>query len=405
MNWLICSCVLSCFLFAGCARTHTNGTAAPMMNAVSSQSPANEELMESVIKVKTTLSKAKSSSWKVDETKMVGHETLRSVHFLDAIHGWAGGKDVLYRTADGGKTWLRVDIDLAQNASVTQVVFLNLATGWVVVQNEAASPLTYQANHFWLMQTNDGGQTWKAQLENADSVVNRIRFSNEQEGWLAGTKYTNLMPLRAHEFVFHTLDRGEHWLDVSEQLNQMLERARIRPSITDIIPEGALTASVLTVEGSVFRTDDGGRSWRQRNGTIDDSSYACSCHLGITDDHRLWVGGDKDDSRSMLGMVAVKEDDSWKEYLLGGVSFSDLLFLSRDRILTCGSTTPNQQGYTEKRQAVVSYSSDGGTTWSFIYRNPRVKKINAIAVVDPDHIWAVGDDGVILRLTATTKID
>src|SRR3989442_3625703 len=106
-----------------------------------------------------------------------------------------------------------------------------------------------------------------------------------------------------------------------------------------------------------------------------------------------------------MGMVALKEGDSWKEYLLARVSFADVVFLSRDRILTCGSTTPNQHGYTEKREAVVSYSSDGGTTWSFIYHNPKASKINAFAVVDPDHIWAVGDGGLILRLTTTTKTD
>ncbi|MDQ5845389.1 MAG: hypothetical protein M3539_08855 [Acidobacteriota bacterium] len=115
-------------------------------------------------------------------------------------------------------------------------------------------------------------------------------------------------------------------------------------------------------------------------------------------DDRLWVGGHKDDSRSVLGMVAVNEGDSWKEYLLFGVSFFDIMFLSRDRVLTCGSATPDQQGYTEKRHAVVSYSADGGPTWSLIYRNPKARKINALAAVDADHVWAVGDDGLILRL-------
>jgi photosystem II stability/assembly factor-like uncharacterized protein len=372
------------------------------MDAVSSQSPANEELMESVTKVKTTLSKAYSSSWKVDETEMIGHENLRSVYFLDAIHGWVGGKRVLYRTSDAGKTWLSVDIGLAENASVSQVVFLNATTGWIVAQEEASSPLKYQENRFWLMQTKDGGQTWRTQLEGQDSVLNRIRFVNEGEGWLVGMKYTNLVPLRAHHFIFHTLDLGEHWVDVSEPLNQMLVEMPLKPGFTDVMPEGLSTVRVLMPGGSIFKTEDGGRNWRLLNGTIDDSTYACSCLIGLTEDKRLWVGGEKDDSHSVLGMVAVKDGGSWKEYLLGSVSFSDILFLSRQRVLTSGSTTPNQREYIEKRQAVITYSSDGGTTWSFVYRNQNASKISALALVDSDHIWAVGDAGLLLRLTATT---
>jgi photosystem II stability/assembly factor-like uncharacterized protein len=163
------------------------------------------------------------------------------------------------------------------------------------------------------------------------------------------------------------------------------------------MPEGPLTASVVLPRGSVFKTVDGGQSWLRQNGTVDDSSYACSCHLGTTDDGRLWVGGDKDDSRSVRGMVAVREGDSWKEYLLNGVSFSDILFLSRSRILTVGSSTPDQEESTEKRYAALSYSSDGGETWSIVYLNQKAGKLHALVAVDSEHAWAVGDEGLILR--------
>jgi len=362
----------------------------------------NERRREEVIHVKTVLSKAELSSWKVDETRPIDQKALRSVFFIDEMHGWVGGTGTLYRTVDGGKTWLGVDIGVSKAAFVTKFLFTNLAEGWAVAQEESSDPLTYHDNHFWLLRTGDGGRTWTTQLDSEDSVVNQIRFANEREGWLVGIKYTGLKPLRGHDFIFHTVDLGKHWLDVSEPLNRMLNDMPIKVEFTDIMPEGPQTASVLLPTGSVFKTDDAGLSWRQQNGIIDDFTYVCSCQIGVTDNQRVWVGGWKDDRKSVLGMVALKEGDSWKEYLLAGVSFSDILFLSRDRILTCGSTTPNQQGYTEKRQAVVSYSSDGGATWSFVYRNPKASKISALAVVDRDHIWAVGDGGLILRLTATT---
>jgi photosystem II stability/assembly factor-like uncharacterized protein len=327
------------------------------------------------------------------------------VFFLDSDLGWAGGKGVLYRTNDGGESWLPVEIDLQNDTFVTQILFTNKSIGWLIIQKEAASPLTYHDNYFRLLQTTDGGTTWKTQLEDKDSVVNRIRLSGEREVWLIGLKYTSLEPLRAHDFIMHSTDFGESWKDVSEPLNEVLRGIPIKVEFTDALPDGPGRLSVLLPRGSVFKTQDAGQSWHRQNGTIDDSSYACSCHLGVTNNQLTWVGGDKDDSHSVLGMVAIRDVDSWREYILFGVSFSDILFLSRDRVLTCGSTTPKQQGYTEKREAVVTYSSDGGTSWSFVYRNPKAKRINAISAVDSRHVWAVGDDGLILRLTATMKAD
>lgn len=399
-------CVILCAVCASCVSTPSKVTAG---SSTPSGPPPRDQMKEKqrerVIHVKTVLGKADSSSWRVDATRAVGQEVLRSVFFLDEMHGWVGGKGALYRTTDGGKTWLRVDISVSKTACVKKLLFTNPTVGWAVVQEEASDPLTFHDNHFWLMRTSDGGGTWTTKLDFQDSVVNQIRFANEREAWLIGIKYTGLKPLRGEDFIFHTLDGGEHWADVSGPLNKMLTDLPIELGFTDILPEGPLTASVLMSEGNIFSTNDGGRTWQPQNATIDDFNYVCFCRIGMTDSHRVWVGGWKDDRRSVLGMVALKEGDSWKEYLLAGVSFSDIVFLSRDRILTCGSTTPSQQGSTEKREAVVSYSSNGGTTWSFVYRNPKAKRINAIAAVDSDHVWAVGDDGLILRLTPTTKTD
>ncbi len=362
-----------------------------------------ERRREQVVHVNAVLGNVDSTSWKINETKTAGREDLRSLFFFDELHGWVGGKGALYRTTDGGQTWLHSDVAVSKVGSVKRLFFTNLTVGWAVAQEEASDPLRYHDNHFWLMRTSDGGGTWMTQLDFQDSVVNQIRFANEREGWFIGVKYTGLKPLRGEDFVFHTLDGGEHWADVSGQLNQIMADLPIKLGFTDILPEGPLTASVILSQGNIFRTNDGGRTWQPQSATIDDFTYVCFCRIGMTDNHRVWLGGWKDDRKSVLGMVALKEGDSWKEYLLAGVSFSDIVFLSLDRILTGGSTTPSQKGYTEKREAVVSYSSNGGTTWSFVYRNPKVKRINAIAAVDSDCVWAVGDDGLIVRLTGYDK--
>jgi photosystem II stability/assembly factor-like uncharacterized protein len=47
---------------------------------------------------------------------------------------------------------------------------------------------------------------------------------------------------------------------------------------------------------------------------------------------------------------------------------------------------------------VLLVSSDGGRNWSVIYRNTKIKSINAIAAINSEFVWAVGDDGLILRV-------
>jgi photosystem II stability/assembly factor-like uncharacterized protein len=405
MKRIVSVSVTLSILCISCMNTRSGGTALSRLPSPEVRSQMGNREREQVTHVEATLKKSASVDWHVDETKTVGQEDLASVFFLDENHGWAGTRDTLYSTTDGGKSWRRIEIRISKTALVKKIVFTSQNDGWAVVQDQSSDPLKYDANHFWLMRSVDGGNTWTTKQDSKDSVVNELRFADKSEGWFIGTKYTGIKPLRGQDFIFHTTDGGEHWVDVSEPLNQMIGNLPLKLGFTDISPATQLTASVIMSEGNVFTTNDGGRHWQAVSVTIDDFSHVCFCHIGETDNHGIWLGGWRDDRRSLLGMVAWKEADTWREYLLAGVSFLDLLFVSRDGILTSGSTTPNQQGYTEQREAVVTYSADRGATWSFVYRNPKAKRINAISAVDSNHVWAVGDDGLILRLTATTKAD
>jgi len=403
MKRIVSVSVTLSILCISCMNTRSGGAAHSSLPSPEGLNKMDNREREQVTHVEATLKKSASVDWHVDETKTVGRDDLVSVFFLDENHGWAGTRDALYSTTDGGKNWRRIEIGVSKTALVKKVVFTSQTDGWSVLQDQSSDPLKYDENHFWLLRSVDGGNTWTTKLDSQNSVLNEMRFADKSEGWFIGTKYTGIKPLRGQDFVFHTTDAGEHWADISGPLNQMIADLPVKLGFMDILPAAPQTASVIMSEGNTFTTNDGGRHWQAESSIIDDFSHVCFCHIGKTDSNGVWVGGWKDDRRSLLGMVAWKEVDSWKEYLLAGVSFLDVLLVSRDSILAGGSTTPNQQGYTEKREAVVSYSSDRGATWSFVYRNPKVKRINAIFAVDPTQVWAVGDDGLVLQLTPTTK--
>src|SRR6266496_5058415 len=120
-------CLFLCALCASCMNTRLNDASVSKTSVgPDRRDEMNEKRREQVTHIKTVLSKAFSSSWTVDETRPIGDDALRSVFFFDEMHGWIGGKGTLYRTTDGGKTWLRVDIHVSKAASVTKVIFTNL---------------------------------------------------------------------------------------------------------------------------------------------------------------------------------------------------------------------------------------------------------------------------------------
>src|SRR5438132_10338437 len=144
-------CVVLCAFCTSCVNTAPRVAAGQNARTMPLQrNQMKEKQREQVTHVQSVLGKADSLSWKVDEMRTVGQEGLRSVFFLDEMHGWIGGKGALYRTTDGGKSWLLVDIGVSKSRFVRKVLFSTPMLGWAVVQEEASDPLTYHDNHFWL---------------------------------------------------------------------------------------------------------------------------------------------------------------------------------------------------------------------------------------------------------------
>ena len=159
--------------------------------------------------------------------------TFRDITFVDATHGWAvgdpanatKGTGIIYRTTDGGKSWLRVRLQLV--GGVNAVSFANRKVGWAVcarsvlrtvdgglhwtvcvrtvrLLNDVQALGTRQAwacgNVDTLLHTVDGGATWKSLNTGTHENLSVIQFTSADSGWVAGTKT-----------IFHTTDGGAHW--------------------------------------------------------------------------------------------------------------------------------------------------------------------------------------------------
>lgn len=354
------------------------------------------------------LDEGKRSSFGFDVSKLNEPVDLDAVYFSDQAHGWIGGGPNIYKTDNGGKNWERLKTDIESGAHVEDIMFVSPSSGWVVVEKNSNYVLDYPEYRAWLMHTDDGGRSWQVQYDEKQVEITRVIFSDEQNGWLTGIRYIGTKGVTYTHLVLQTSDQGHQWSDVSDNLVRLTSDERdtfgdpINDGIIGIIPEGPGSAHVVTGRMKVFKTTNGGKDWHQTAEIRDELDQQSAIRrFGMTGNH-LWVASSADSQEGTRGVITVEDtDNSWARHELDGVYFADSVSLSKDEFVACGYIKTLEQeaaGYEARMHGVVLYSSDSGRNWLVVYRNDNLKSVNALAIVDANHIWAVGDRGFILRL-------
>ena len=84
---------------------------------------------------------------------------LHAVLFIDQNRGWAvGSKGTVLQTVDGGNTWkLR---GAATNDVVRDIFFIDNNNGWLVCAVNAYELKTKEQPRAYLMKTTDSGEHW-----------------------------------------------------------------------------------------------------------------------------------------------------------------------------------------------------------------------------------------------------
>src|SRR6266851_5794443 len=274
-----------------------------------------------IIDLTSTLDESKESSWKFGVQQIGSSELLSEIQFLDETYGWIASSNSLYRTNDGGSTWQRVNVALPQQAWIRSVFFVNRLIGWVAA-GQCTPGEFCDSDRMWLMQTTDGGQSWQLQSERKDSVASAVRFVDEQNGWLIGTKYKNWGLSPFSPLVLRTSDQGRHWTDLSAGINRILkeEPDRMKSATHDqavkMIPEGKLTLTVLTGRMRIFKTIDGGETWNQIVYLRDEPDQTAIRHLGANGG-RYFLAGGAASEEGMWGILAQEQNtNSWIRYRL-----------------------------------------------------------------------------------------
>lgn len=290
---------------------------------------------------------------------------LRSVCFADKREGWAvGDHGVVWHTIDSGKTW---EIQRSgTRASLRAVHFLTPYIGFAVGRVE----LPHDAgSHGVVIRTEDGGATWKELTSATLPGLNAVRFLDENRGIVFGDG-TDAFPTGA----FATTDGGKTWSVVAGPRTGSWTCAVVPNANTGIVG-GMWGKLMLLREGKLTAPELDPLGNRAVRGIATDGTRV----VAVADGGRI--------------LTSANSGGKW--------GFANLP-IPQAAADACDfrsvASAGNHVWAAGRPGSVVFHSPDFGKTWE-IQKTGQPVPVNAIAMIDEQTGWAVGELGTILGTT------
>jgi photosystem II stability/assembly factor-like uncharacterized protein len=216
--------------------------------------------------------------WEVQASGL-GH--LRSMEMLDAHHGFAGTLDgVLYRTDDGGKTW----VDVTDTLPVPPRGFCgmdHLGAAVHLVGRFAGGVADYY-------RSADRGRTWAHQDLSAQGAgLVEVVFLDSDVGLIGGRSNSD-EPRRGQPLILRTSDGGETWKEVFRLDGGRGFVWKLFPT-----PDGTVHAALQTEDGALRTASsaDGGETWVVHELERGRREAPGVQAIGFIDDDHGWTAG------------------------------------------------------------------------------------------------------------------
>ena len=254
------------------------------------------------------------------------YQSSAELQFINDNEGWCADFDDLWHTNNGGETWQLIYSD----GGIRSFHFINSQFGWM--------------NNGELHRTEDGGHTWTQIItpmsDSAGSLWSFHLQDDGQVGWIAGG-------------IFYPRDEPSHCFN----------------NAAGYLPSG--TPSCLN--GTIFRTDDGGQSWRQQPTAKHIGRFMS---ISFVDETHGWAAGDAGVLRTTDGGNTWSDHDRFKKgcedyYELQDIHATGITFLDqKNGLLMFGS-------------GLVAKSTDGGNNWCGIAELPSLASPDECTTTSP----------------------
>jgi photosystem II stability/assembly factor-like uncharacterized protein len=174
-------------------------------------------------------------------------KAFRSVHFTNEIVGYIAGQEgALYKTDDGGTTW--VALDSHTSAPLHDIFFLNNNEGFVVGGRSSCEGTGCTPEGAVLLHTVDAGKTWNhINILTTEKVeLQSVWFTTATRGFAVGGGS-----------ILSTVDGGVTWEE--NKINN------IGGIMMDVKFVDEINGFITCTFGKLLKTVDGGLSWSISN--------------------------------------------------------------------------------------------------------------------------------------------
>ena len=317
----------------------------------------------------------------------------------------------VYKSADGGKTWRRIGLEATAQIGRIVVHPRNPDVVYVAAMGRLWSPSAERG----VFKSADGGRSWKKVLyvDEETGAIDIVINRRDPDTLYAATYQVQRRPWRLYEGkgtgsgIHKTTDGGRTWkrlsgglpagpqgrigLDIYQKnpdiLYAVTENLTPRPPTEEEIARArqrGTEARDRPIGGEVYRTDNGGRTWRKTNVATDDVSSKAGysfnqIRVDQQDDRKILINSDSLISSSDGGKTFQGLD--WARRALFASAFGDF------RSMWIDPQNPDRMIMGTDGGVHISY--DGGKTVDHLYNLPG-GEIYAIDVDmdDPYHVYA-----------------
>jgi photosystem II stability/assembly factor-like uncharacterized protein len=195
------------------------------------------------------------------------HRVTFSWNADGTLRGWYAGATQLFTTSDRGHSWrpvgFAVPAAVAGFTAAPQQPEFDASSGVVAIAYRNPSGADNATpNAIYLYMSSDGGATWGDPRPGPSGFAPvgddlSVAILDHSTIWLTSQSLSGGDNVQAGPEIARTTDGGANWQVV-----------RHTPRILQIMPVDPLHAYALVVDGpynvnEIFRTEDGGKTWRQ----------------------------------------------------------------------------------------------------------------------------------------------
>lgn len=288
--------------------------------------------------------------------------TLRYLHFVDNLTGWAAGEaGTIIRTTDGGDSWE------FQNSTVQtfimDIFFVDKDFGWALTLRDE-----FPFNSI-LLKTSNGGDDWHANtFPDTTRLIRTIFFFDSLNGFAGGS------------YIAHTSDGGQSWT-ASEVDSSMVMNFPVYKFNFLNRQFGYACGGRIDVAGVVWQTTNSGLNWSAQGISADEVF-----DVFILDSlNAISLSGDPE---GRFGIANLNTTDAGISWNFEELSFIGLSFAIDFRTYNEGWSA---SGYK------FLLTTNRGETWEE-FETPDSAVVYDVQFLDARTGYAVGENGTILKL-------